>query len=148
MSIAGLVLALFAIGYSLSRNPPGGRISKYNFSSPEAALRSQLKMQLNGDHQAEMEYQIKMQKKELRRVADSMEVIRTADFEDKKVLFLQYMVPEAKTGHEEEMRFAEWFEKDPSSGYWVPLREKPPGWQQKNKQLAADIAEWERQARW
>ena len=141
--VASLVLTLFAIGYTLSRNPPGGRASKYDFSSPEAALRSQLKMRANGDYQAEVEYQIQLQKKELRRVADSLEVIRTADFEDKKVLFIQYLVPEAKSGNEEEMKFAEWFEKDPSSGYWVPLHEGPPGWQRKDRQLAEDIAEWQ-----
>lgn len=145
-AVAGLLLALFAAGYTVYRNPPLGRLSKYDLTTPEAALRSMTRMQADGDYKAMFEYQTKLMRTELQDISDTLVVHRTAPFEKQTAVFFQFRFTNPLTKQEQETKFVEWFEKDERSGYWLPARERPRDLPQKDPQLAAEIEKWMRSA--
>jgi hypothetical protein len=141
-AVAGLLLALFSVAYTLYRNPPWGRLSRYDFSTPETALRSQLRMEADGDYKAQFEYQAKLMSTDLKTVSDSLVIQRTAPFDNKTVVFIQFRFTNPLTQQERERKIVEWFEKDEKTGYWMQARERPRDLPQKDPQLAAEIEAW------
>ncbi len=136
LALIGFVLALVTALYVVYRDPPWGRLSKYDFSTPEAAFKSQLRMMMNADLQAQSEYQAKFLKKFLKEKADTLEVRETADFEKKKVLFIAFK----KDG--KEVKTVQWFEKDEDSGLWKQAFETSVKVRETNKKLADKIDAW------
>src|SRR6185503_11543382 len=45
IALVALGIALLTAGYVVYRDPPWGRLAKYNFSNPEQALRSEVRME-------------------------------------------------------------------------------------------------------
>src|SRR5207253_577581 len=64
MGLIALLIALVVAGYVIYRDPPWGRLAKYNFSTPENALKSEFKMQANGDILSMIEYESKTERKD------------------------------------------------------------------------------------
>lgn len=129
----GCLVALLAAGYVVYRDPPwkakekeaapaaglSGNLGKYDFSSPEAAQRSMLRMQLDADVGSIIEYETKFDRKKRKERLETLEVKRTVDYpgandrdRGKKVIFYTY-----KEGGKEK-RATQWYERDEDSGLW------------------------------
>src|SRR5262249_31440863 len=102
MSILALLIAVVTACYVMFRDPPWGHLTKYNFSSPENALRSDMRMEANGDIHALIELNAKLDKKQLKEKSSSLEVKRTAEFDGKTALFIQYKSYDKKKKKDEE----------------------------------------------
>ena len=136
LALIGFVLALVTALYVVYRDPPWGRLSRYDFSTPEAAFKSQLRMMMNADLQAQSEHRARTEKKKLKEQADTLEVRKSADFEKKKVLFIAFK----KEG--KEVKTVQWFEKDEDSGLWKQVFESTFRVRETNKKLADEIDSW------
>lgn len=143
LSVIALLIALLTAAYVIYRDPPWGRLAKYNFSTPEQALRSQTKMEANADILSLIELNIKREQKQLKEKLNTLEVKRTAEFEGKTVLFIQYKMtdknakePKEPTEHKEVV----WYEKE-ENGYWQQTA-PPRALQTGDPQLAKDINAW------
>ena len=53
VSLLALMIALLTAAYVIYRDPPWGRLAKYNFSDPEQALRSDMRIRADGDIRAD-----------------------------------------------------------------------------------------------
>jgi len=112
LSIIALLLALTAVAYVVYRDPPWGRLSKYDFRTPEAAYTSQVRMAANGDYLAMMELQRKLNNKQIRERLDSLRIDRTRQAGNRTVVFAEYR----EKGNQR--REVVVFEKDADSGMW------------------------------
>jgi hypothetical protein len=146
-AVAALVLVFASVGYSVYKNPPWGRLSKYDFSTPEAALKSQMKMDANADILASVEYQSKVRGKAIKEKIDTLEVKRTEDFDGKKVLFVQFKETDRETKKTEDRKVIEWFEKDDDSGLWKETYVSTSQVREKNEKLAKEIEDWTRRSK-
>jgi hypothetical protein len=142
LSVLALFIAVVTAGYVLYRDPPMGRLGKYNFSTPEEALRSNLRMEANGDVFARIELEEKLGRKEAKERISTLEVNRTAEFKGKTILFIQYKATDKHTKEQKDRKQVVWFVKDEDTGIWQPTT---PGadFQMMDKKLSQDIAEWE-----
>ena len=141
-AVAAIVLTLFSVGYSFSRNPPWGRLSKYDFSTPEAALRSGLKMQTNADVFAQVEFQSAINRKMLKTRIDTLEVKRTVDFDGKKILFIQFQELNPTTKKTEDRKIVRFFEKDEDTNFWKETFIPTTDLETKDPKLAKEIRDW------
>lgn len=137
---AALMVALLTAAYVLYRDPPWGRLSGYNFSTPEQALRSDMRMRANGDIAALIELERKMDHKEDKEQLATLDVKRTAEFEGKTALFVQYKVTDRDSKEPKEQKEVLWFERQ-ESGYWRRTA-SPLALQKGDPQLAKDVAAW------
>lgn len=144
LALIAFVLALLTAGYIVYRDPPWGRLSKYDFSSPEASLRSQIKMEMNADILASVELASKLGRKEIKEKFDSLEIKadKTGEVDGKKVVFYQYKVTDKESKKTRDVKDVQWFEKDEDSGYWKRSYMDPATVQAKNEKLAKEIAAW------
>lgn len=137
-AVAAILLTVASVGYSFYKNPPWGRLSKYDFSSPEAALRSNLKLEANGDILAAVEYEAKIDRRKRKEYRDTLEVKRTEDADGKKLIFIQYRETNPSTKKTRQLYDVRWFERNEDTGYWTPStpsRNVP-------EKLSQDIIEW------
>jgi hypothetical protein len=152
LALFGTLVALATAGYVVYRDPPGkaktdstdpaktttsaaSNLSRYDFSSAEAALRSEYKIQLTGDVPALLELQAKTDRKVRQEALDTLDVKRAVDFEGKKVVFLTYR----KDG--KEVKETHWYRRDPDAGMWI--RTEPPAKvREKDPKLAGEIQAW------
>jgi ribosomal protein S27AE len=131
-----LVIAVAALGVAVFRDPLGSGISKYDFTTPRAALESRMKMELNQDIRAMMEFQIRVRgKKEKERLA-TLEVRKEAEYQGKKILFIAFKVDGVNKYDTES------FEKDASTGFWIPAYVGAYEVEKDNKELADQMRRW------
>ena len=90
LSIIALVVSLAAGAYVMYRDPPWGRLSRYDFSTAERAYMSQLRIEANADLQAMLELQRKLDGKRVREKLDSVRIEPPEDHMGKAVLFISF----------------------------------------------------------
>jgi predicted Zn finger-like uncharacterized protein len=140
--LAGLavVLAATALGITLFRpHPLGAGMSKYDFSTPKAALRSETEVRLKRDLRALLEMGELAEGPKLRERLDTLEVVKEAQWGNKTILFFSYKDDGEKKHHTEA------FEKDAKSGVWMSrfVSQYDAKLQKENPQLAEQIRNWE-----
>lgn len=155
LALFGFLIATAAAGWVAYRDPPWGRLWRYDFSSPDAALKSMSRISANGDVQTRLELAAKLDRKEDKERYDTLKIDKTVDYpgkkdkdKGKKVVFYSYK----RDG--KERRSTQWFEKDEGTGYWKPtyvsLSEGPPRFggpepteKPPTEKLAEEIRAWE-----
>jgi hypothetical protein len=142
LSILALLVALATAGYVIYRDPPWGRLGKYSFSTPEQALRSDMKMEANGDIHALIELNAKLDRKQLREKLNSLDVKRTADYKGKTALFIQYKSTDKETKQEKERKEVVWYEKEETTGYWRRTYVSSMEVRTSDEKLAKEIEQW------
>lgn len=137
LSIIAVVLSLVALLFSWISNPLGKGLDGYDFSTPEAALKSRMQIRANQDIQAQIDLEKIQQGTQLEEVLRTLEIHRTVDFEDKKIVFFSYM-----KGGEKEKEY-EAFEKDLESKLWFRKFVSVSSVRDSNDQLARDMESWD-----
>jgi predicted Zn finger-like uncharacterized protein len=142
LPLAGLALVLsgVALGITLFRpHPLGAGLSKYDFSTPKAALRSQTEVQLNKDIRAELELMEIVEGPKLKERLDTLEIVKEAQWGSKTILFISF-----KEDGEKKHQIAS-FEKHAKSGLWrrTYVGSYDTKLQQENPQLAEQMRSWE-----
>jgi predicted Zn finger-like uncharacterized protein len=151
LPLAGLALVLsgVALGITLFRpkppdppNPPdplGSGLSKYDFSTPRAALRSQDEVQVNRDIRAQLEYMEQIEGPKLKERLKTLEVKKEAQWGSKTILFISFEEEGVK-----KHQIAS-FEKHAKSGLWRRsfVGSYDTKLQQENKELADQMRAWE-----
>lgn len=143
LAVFALLLTLFSVSYTLWRNPPWGRLASYDFRTPEAALRSYIRMDATCDVVAERELRSKFEQNELKKFRESFEFKHTREFDEKQAAFVRWERTDSRQGGTRETRLVFWFEKDKASGYWI-FGHQPERLSETNKKLAAEIKAWEK----
>jgi hypothetical protein len=139
LALSGLavLVAIAALVVALVRDPLGSGLANYDFSTPKAALISQMKIALNKDIRALLELQSQIKSKKLKEAIDTVEVRKEAEFQGKKILFVAFKedgVNKYKTGA---------FEKHAETGFWQPTYVSAFTVEKENKELAAQMRRWE-----
>jgi len=137
LAVLTFLLAAATAGYVVYRDPPWGRLSRYDFSTPEGAQRSHLQMERNGDIQAMIELNRKIDRRKTGERLESLSVKKTVEFQGKKGLFTTYKI-DGKT-----KKTVEWFEKDADSGYWKPTFVSPFEMEKTDKAQAEEVKKWQ-----
>lgn len=136
LALFGFLIALGTAAYVIYRDPPWGRLSKYDFSTPEAALRSQIRIMMNADAQAKAEFEATLDRQRMKEKLATMEIKRSETFEKKQVLFITFK------REDKELKSVEWFEKDDKTGLWKPTFESTDRIRTVNRALADAIQAW------
>jgi hypothetical protein len=136
LALLAFLLTLATASYVVYRDPPWGRLSRYDFSTPEASQRSQLKMASNGDLLAMIELNRKLDRQKARERLESLSVRKAVDYQGKKGLFTSVKV-DGKTRHT-----VEWFEKDADTGYWKQAFVNEAELGKTDGALADEIRKW------
>ncbi|HEY2783843.1 MAG TPA: hypothetical protein VGJ05_02610 [Fimbriiglobus sp.] len=120
-SILPLLISLLALCFALGslvvvffRDPLGHGLSAYDFSSPEAAVKSQMEILEKSDFRALIELQ-RHKAGELKQSIKTLEISRVADWQDKKICFVAYLERGRKK------KEIESFEKDLETKLWLPI---------------------------
>ena len=123
------------------REVPGKSISEYDFSTPKAAVRSRMEIEVNGDVRAMMEFQHQRamaEEKKNRKKLKSLEFGETLEHEDKTAV-LYKVTDEDKDRHR-----STWLEKLSDGNYYRTMgpdfdwREKDP----EKAKIQKTIREW------
>ena len=136
--LSGLAIAvsLVALIITLTSSPLGKGIDSYDFSTPEAALKSRMQIEADRDIQAKLDMERIRAGDELEEAVRTLEINKTVDFEDKKVIFFSYLKKGKKVkrtmGFEKNLESKMWFRKYVDS-YEVSRT---------NEQLAKEMRAW------
>jgi hypothetical protein len=87
-------------------------VKNYDFSTPKAAIESQLQMRLNGDIRAMLEYEQTLDRHEVEEELKTLEVHKQLEYRGNLVVFITFNKEGVKRY---EVR---WMEKDARSGMW------------------------------
>lgn len=137
IAIIALIISVASAFYSTTRDPYSGRLSRYDFSTPEAAYLAHLKMQANADLPAMMELQRRSEGKHLRDKLDSVQFRYSKDCGGKKILFVEYTIDAIMT------REIHFFEPDPNhSRSWKITHISDPEIRTFSHELADEVAAW------
>lgn len=131
-----LVVALAALGVTLFKDPLGSGISKYDFSTPRAALESRMKIEMNNDVRALLELDTRVNGKKQKEQLDTLEVRKEAEYRGKKILFVAYKEDGINK------YTVQSFEKDASTGYWLTSYVSAYDVEKDNKELAGQMRKW------
>jgi hypothetical protein len=141
-SILALIISIATAVYVVSRDPPGGRLSKYDFSTPEAAAMSYARIKATNDSRAVLELMGHREVKFAKERYNTMVVQKTREHprgRGLRVAFIEYEIP----GRSRPLHEVQWFEREPETGWWQ-LTDAIPN-DLEGTQLGEDIAEWLRQ---
>ncbi|HVS38438.1 MAG TPA: MJ0042-type zinc finger domain-containing protein [Gemmataceae bacterium] len=140
--LAGLGCALggTALGLVLFRDPLGGGMKRYRFSTPKDSLISQLQIEQNKDIRAMMELTALGNDPKVKEKLRTLEVRKEADWKGDKILFIVY---EDKGVKKYETTA---FERDVDSGVWFPKYVSRFDVENSDKDLAERMRAWEEQA--
>jgi hypothetical protein len=139
LSILALLTALAALGWQFFRPHPLGKgIGGYDFSSPKAALQSQLKIEEDIDVLAQIELQKIRRSKELEEELRTLDVRKEEPWkQDMIIVFFSYQ--QKGTKHYE----TRGFEKDAKTGHWLPKYISPFEVEKENAALAKRMRDWQ-----
>ena len=86
IALLASLVALGGVAYLAlnNSNPLGKGLASYDFSSPEAALKSQLQINMNRDISAMMELEGKLKSAAFKKQLDTLEVKKIEDWNDKE----------------------------------------------------------------
>jgi hypothetical protein len=147
-STGALVLGWFALLFSLAAlggvgymmflrpDPLGKGLAKYDFSTPAAAMKSELEMEANFDVRAGLELQRKTKKKPVEEMINSLSVKKEEEWRGKKILFVSF----TRDGVEKHETQA--FEKQADTGFWVKSPLSSFDVREDNKKLADMMESW------
>lgn len=140
-SLMALGVALATAFYVVSRDPPWGRLSRYDFRSPEAAHLSQARMSATGDWAAMQEYIYRTHRRDHREHLDTLDIRPAVDYvgRDRKVMKVLFVQSTHQGRPQKEVA---WYVKDEDTGMWVQTFASPPDLNQTNPDLAAKIRDW------
>lgn len=117
-------------------DPLGSGISKYDLSTPKAALVSQMKMQLNTDIRAVLELESRLKGRTLKEAISTLDVRKEAEYRGRKLLFVSFK-EDGVTKHKVEA-----FTKDANTGFWIPDYVGEYEVEKDDKDLAAQMRRW------
>ncbi len=137
MSSLALLLSGVALGVVFFRNPlPGSSVKKYDFSTPKAALTSQLQMEQNKDLRASLEMSTLVEGPKIEEKLKTLDVRKEAEWSGKMVLFVAY----------EEKGVKKYdtigFEKDAKTGFWMRRYVSAYDVRKDNPRLADTMESW------
>jgi hypothetical protein len=135
-SLSALVVAVVALAIGVLRNPLGRGISSYDFTTPEAAAKSLVQIDKNQDFRARLELSELKEGRSGEEMSRTFEIHKTADFNDKKILFVSY----ANKG--KKIKKIDSFEKDPETKLWIPTYVSEIEVRKVNEQLAKEMSAW------
>jgi hypothetical protein len=133
-----LAIAVFALMLVYFYNPLGRGIRGYDFSSPEAAVRSLAQIERNQDFRARVEVELLQFSREHNgeEKTRTFEIHKTANHNDSKLVFVSY------TKNGKKVRDVQSFEKDPETKLWMPNNVRTTEIARVNEQLAKEIGAW------
>jgi len=112
ISAVALLLSVVALLFTiLGSNPLGNGLEQYDFSTPEAAMKSELDMNVSSDVKAIME--LSTMRTHLLEKRSSIEVHKQASYQGKKLLFVTY------TESGEQKHEIRAYSKNVDSGFWL-----------------------------
>jgi hypothetical protein len=112
LSLLALVVSLGTAGWVASTRWPSALLAKYDFSSPEAALRSELTMTRDGDFDAIRAHYREFHRGVATEALKTLKVESTKEFKGAKILFVSF------TDRGEPVRECRFFIRDAESGLW------------------------------
>jgi hypothetical protein len=137
LSAVALAASLIALLITLTSNPLGKGIDNYDFSTPEAALKSMMQIEADRAILAQLDLKFLQKGKELDEAVRTFEIHRTVDFKDKKVIFFSYL----KKGEKEKEIMG--LEKNLESKMWFREYVSVYDVKKTNEQLAKEMEAWE-----
>jgi hypothetical protein len=136
-----LVLALLAIGLHFFPDRFGSGLGKYDFTTPRAALVSQLEIQLHRDARAALELQALADGATLKEKRETLEIHKEVDWKGGVILFISYQQDGVK-------RYGTaGVVKNASTGFWTPVPVNLGEVREQNVELATQIEAWEKDGR-
>jgi hypothetical protein len=138
LSGAAVVLALLALALHFFADPLGPGLARYDLTTPQAAVRSEMQMRLHHDARAVLELQALAEEGRLKEKIDTLEVRKEVDWKDGKVLFITYLENGTRRYS------AAGFEKDARTGSWLPVPLSLAEVRAENADLAKQIESWEK----
>jgi hypothetical protein len=135
------VLALVALGLHFFADPLGPGLARYDFTTPQAALVSQMQIKLRKDVRAAAELQALAEGDKIKEKLDTLEVRREADWNGTRILFIAY-----QEGGSKRYGIAG-FEKNARTGLWAPVPVPLESVREQNPDLAKQIDSWEKEGR-
>jgi hypothetical protein len=138
-----LILSSIAVVISLAamfkpNNLPGKSISAYDFSTPEKALLSQIRIELNNDVRASLELTDILYNDKYEERLKTNKVHSVSEYAGKKILFISYN-ENGLTKYDTQA-----FEKDADSGFWN--RTVVGTYDVSDKTLKKAMEEWEKKS--
>ncbi len=130
-----LLVALAALGLTLFRDPLGGGLRKYNFSTPRDSIVSQSRMLSDMDFRAMMELGKIMNGKRDEEKIRTLDIRKEVDYAGKKIIFYAYEFKGKK------QHGVDFFEKDNDTGYWLPDR-SDFRWREDLRKDRPEVEEW------
>jgi hypothetical protein len=137
LAALALFLSIAAVCIVTVRDPLGSGISKYDCSSPQAALVSEMRIQLNQDMRAVLELRERAIGTKLKEKIQTFEVRKDVEFGGKKLLFVTFK-EDGISKYETKA-----VEKDASTGSWLPSYVSEYTVEKTNEALAAEMRRWE-----
>lgn len=136
LSMLAIAIASGSLIYTVLRDPLGKGVSGYDLSTPEASAKASLQMEANSDIRAQLEIG-RLKGVDLDDAVRTLEINRTADFGDKKLVFVSFLDRGRKT------KRVMAFEKDLESKLWLPTYVASYSVRSVDEQLAKDMEAWE-----
>jgi hypothetical protein len=138
LSACALVLSLVALGLHFFADPLGPGLARYDFTTPRAALVSQMQIQRRHDVRAALELQALTAGGNLQEKLNTLEVPKEADWNGVHILFISYREDGVK-------RYGTaGFEKNARTGLWAPAPVPLPAVREQDPELAKQIESWEK----
>jgi hypothetical protein len=138
-SSIALLLGIVALLYSWLHDPLGYGLKSYDFSTPQAALRSQMKIEMNQDIRAQIQLHSAKSQKRVREALDTMQIHREARYKGKTLLFVSLRQDGIKKQR------IDAFEKDADTGLWSQTFVSSFEVESEDRFLAQQMREWEQQ---
>lgn len=136
LSGAALLFSMGALIATLVRDPLGRGLRHYDFSTPEAAARSTLQIDLTNDLRAQMEINRLTHGDDPLSILKTLEVKRVAAYQGKRIAFASY-----EEGTRSRKRLFS-FELEPVSKVWVPTYVSPYKVEKTDERLGKEMQAW------
>ncbi len=136
LSGAALLFSMGALIATLVRDPLGRGLRHYDFSTPEAATRSMLQIDVAGDIRARLDLDRVRGGGDPLSILKSLEVKRVTEYQGKRIAFASY-----EEGQKKRKKLFS-FELDPVSKLWVPTYLSPYQVEKTDERLGKEMQAW------
>lgn len=133
-----LLLSLGTFIFQMMSKPFGQGIDKYSFAEPLEAYKSALRMTINKDILAQIQFSAAINDRKLKEKLKTIKVHKVREYGGKTILFVEY--DEAGLPKRE----VKGMEKDSASGFWYEVYVSTYGIEEQNPKLAKEMSEWEK----
>jgi hypothetical protein len=138
LSACALAVALLALGLHFFSYLSGSGLNRYDFTTPRAALVSQMQMELRKDVRAALELQSLTGGGKLKEKLETLEVRKEVDWKGGTILFIAYQ--EDGVQHYGTVGF----EKNAQTGFWTQVPVSLGEVRAQNPELGKQIEAWEK----